>query len=177
MELSEQDILLIKQLIEESDFDELSLHIDGLSLEFSKEIYSPDKVKLQDDEPKPKKRNLKPLTLEDVHSESTQSSMQKDSDNFAKLVTEEDIISVDAPMLGTFYRSSRPGTPPFVEVGSLIKEDDTLCLIEVMKVFSAVKAKTKGEIVSIPVDNGTMVEYGQPLFLIKQKPSKNPASK
>ena len=79
-------------------------------------------------------------------------------------------------MLGTFYRSPRPGTPSFVEVGSLVNEDDTLCLIEVMKVFSAVKAKIKGEIVSIPVDNGTMVEYGQPLFLIKQQPNKNTAS-
>jgi len=176
MELSDQDILLIKQLIEESDFDELNLHIDGLSLEFSKDIYSSDNLKLQDDEPRSKRRNLKPPTLEDIQSESTQDSIQKDSSNFSKMVAEEDVISVDAPMLGTFYRSPRPGTPSFVEVGSLVNEDDTLCLIEVMKVFSAVKAKIKGEIVSIPVDNGTMVEYGQPLFLIKQQPNKNTAS-
>ena len=171
MELSEQDILLIKQLIEESAFDELSLHIDGLSLEFSKELHSPDRVKLQDDIVKPKRRNVPSPAPVDIQPESIEDFSQKDSANFSKLLAEEDTISVDAPMLGTFYRSPRPGTPPFVEVGSLVNTDDTLCLIEVMKVFSAVKAKIKGEIVSIPVDNGTMVEYGQPLFLIKQKPS------
>tara|TARA_B100001750_G_C15465884_1_gene576996 strand:- start:377 stop:907 length:531 start_codon:yes stop_codon:yes gene_type:complete len=173
MELSEQDILLIKQLIEESDFDELSLYIDGLSLEFSKDLHSSDKVTIQDDVPKPKQGNSPSAKPANVQLESTQDSIQKDSTSFSKVLTEEDTISVDAPMLGTFYRSPRPGTPPFVEIGSLVNEDDTLCLIEVMKVFSAVKAKIKGEIISIPVDNGTLVEYGQPLFLIKQKPSKN----
>ncbi|WP_151635726.1 acetyl-CoA carboxylase biotin carboxyl carrier protein [Noviherbaspirillum aerium] len=73
---------------------------------------------------------------------------------------------VKSPMVGTFYRASAPGNPAFVEVGATVKEGDTLCIIEAMKLLNEIDADASGVIKQILVENGQPVEYGQPLFVI-----------
>jgi acetyl-CoA carboxylase biotin carboxyl carrier protein len=73
---------------------------------------------------------------------------------------------VKSPMVGTFYRSSAPGAPAFVEVGSTVKEGDTLCIIEAMKLLNEIDADASGTVTKILVENGQPVEFGQPLFVI-----------
>jgi acetyl-CoA carboxylase biotin carboxyl carrier protein len=73
---------------------------------------------------------------------------------------------VKSPMVGTFYRSSAPGSAPFVDVGSSVKEGDTLCIIEAMKLLNEIDADASGVIKQILVENGQPVEFGQPLFII-----------
>jgi acetyl-CoA carboxylase biotin carboxyl carrier protein len=73
---------------------------------------------------------------------------------------------VKSPMVGTFYRSSAPGAPAFVDVGSTIKEGDTLCIIEAMKLLNEIDADISGTVTKILVENGQPVEFGQPLFVI-----------
>lgn len=73
---------------------------------------------------------------------------------------------VKSPMVGTFYRASSPGNPPFVEVGATVKEGDTLCIIEAMKLLNEIDADVSGVIKQILVENGQPVEFGQPLFVI-----------
>ena len=73
---------------------------------------------------------------------------------------------VKSPMVGTFYRAAAPGTPPFVEVGATVKEGDTLCIIEAMKLLNEIDADASGVIQQILVENGQPVEFGQPLFVI-----------
>ena len=73
---------------------------------------------------------------------------------------------VKSPMVGTFYRSSAPGSPAFVEVGSTIKEGDTLCIIEAMKLLNEIDSDVTGVVTKILVENGQPVEFGQPLFVI-----------
>lgn len=73
---------------------------------------------------------------------------------------------VKSPMVGTFYRSSAPGSPPFIEIGSSVKEGDTLCIIEAMKLLNEIDADASGTIRQILVENGQAVEFGQPLFII-----------
>jgi acetyl-CoA carboxylase biotin carboxyl carrier protein len=73
---------------------------------------------------------------------------------------------IKSPMVGTFYRSSAPGSPAFVEVGSAIKEGDTLCIIEAMKLLNEIDAEVSGVVSKILVENGQPVEFGQPLFVI-----------
>jgi acetyl-CoA carboxylase biotin carboxyl carrier protein len=73
---------------------------------------------------------------------------------------------VKSPMVGTFYRSSAPGSPAFVEVGSSIKEGDTLCIIEAMKLLNEIDSDVSGVVTKILVENGQPVEFGQPLFVI-----------
>lgn len=73
---------------------------------------------------------------------------------------------VKSPMVGTFYRSSAPGSPAFVDVGSNIKEGDTLCIIEAMKLLNEIDSDVSGVVTKILVENGQPVEFGQPLFVI-----------
>lgn len=75
-------------------------------------------------------------------------------------------VIIAAPNIGTFYRSPKPGSAPYVEVGDAIVVGDELCLIEVMKLFTALKSDKAGRIHSILVEDGIMVEGGQPLFVV-----------
>jgi len=82
---------------------------------------------------------------------------------------EERIVEITAPSVGTFYKSSEPGAEAFVEVGSVVKENTIVCILEAMKLFTEIEAEVSGEIVEILVKDGDFVEYGQPLFKVKTK--------
>ncbi len=73
---------------------------------------------------------------------------------------------VKSPMVGTFYRASSPGAKSFVEVGSVVKEGEPICIIEAMKILNEIEADASGTITQILVDNGQAVEFGQPMFVI-----------
>ena len=73
---------------------------------------------------------------------------------------------VKAPMVGTFYRSPSPDAKPFIEVGQAVKEGDTICIIEAMKLMNEIEADASGVVKAILVENGQPVEYGQPLFIL-----------
>ena len=74
---------------------------------------------------------------------------------------------VKSPMVGTFYRSSSPGAKSYVEVGSQVKEGDTICIIEAMKILNEIEADKSGTVVQMLCDNGQAVEYGQSLYVIE----------
>ena len=74
--------------------------------------------------------------------------------------------TVKAPMVGTFYRAGAPGAKPFVEVGQSVKEGDTLCIIEAMKLMNEIESDATGVVKAILVENGQPVEFGQPMFVI-----------
>ncbi|MFZ2393363.1 acetyl-CoA carboxylase biotin carboxyl carrier protein [Rhodoferax sp.] len=74
--------------------------------------------------------------------------------------------TVKSPMVGTLYRSASPGAKSFVEVGDVVKEGQTLCIIEAMKILNEIESDKSGTVRRILVDNGQAVEYGQPLFII-----------
>ena len=75
---------------------------------------------------------------------------------------------VTAPMVGTFYSGPAPGAKPFVEIGTEVKPGDTLCVIEAMKMMNQIESEFAGRVVSILVENGSPVEFGQPLFVIEE---------
>ena len=75
--------------------------------------------------------------------------------------------AIKSPMVGTFYRSSSPGSNAFVDIGSLVKEGDTVCIIEAMKILNEIEADKSGTVTKILSENGQAVEYGQPLFMIE----------
>ncbi len=76
-------------------------------------------------------------------------------------------LTIEAPMVGTFYRAPSPGAEPYVREGDAIKGGQILCIIEAMKLMNEIEAKVSGRIVKVLVDNGLAVEYGQPLFLVE----------
>ena len=75
--------------------------------------------------------------------------------------------AVKSPMVGTFYRSASPGAKAFIEIGSMVKEGETVCIIEAMKILNEIEADKSGTITKVLCENGQAVEYGQPLFLIE----------
>jgi acetyl-CoA carboxylase biotin carboxyl carrier protein len=75
--------------------------------------------------------------------------------------------AVKSPMVGTFYRSSSPGAAPFIQIGSVVKEGDTLCIIEAMKILNEIESDKSGTVTQILCENGQAVEYGQPLFIVE----------
>jgi acetyl-CoA carboxylase biotin carboxyl carrier protein len=85
----------------------------------------------------------------------------------APVLEPEVIHAVKSPMVGTFYRSATPGAKPFVEVGDTIKQGETLCIIEAMKILNEIESDKSGTVTKILCDNGQAVEYGQPLYLIE----------
>jgi acetyl-CoA carboxylase biotin carboxyl carrier protein len=78
-----------------------------------------------------------------------------------------ELAVVKSPIVGTFYRSAEPGAAPFVEVGQHVKKDEVLCIIEAMKLMNEITSEYDGEIVSVYVENGKPVQYGERLFAIK----------
>ena len=91
-------------------------------------------------------------------AEQPAAAASRASDNLHKIIS---------PMVGTFYRSSSPGSAPFVSTGDKINEKSVVCIVEAMKLMNEIEAEVRGEIVEILVENGQLVEYGQPLFLVK----------
>ena len=75
--------------------------------------------------------------------------------------------AVKSPMVGTFYRSASPGAKAYVEIGSVVKEGETICIIEAMKILNEIEADKSGTVTKILCDNGQAVEYGQPMFMIE----------
>jgi acetyl-CoA carboxylase biotin carboxyl carrier protein len=84
----------------------------------------------------------------------------------APVVAEDPGHTVKSPMVGTFYRSASPGAAPFVQIGSQVKEGETICIIEAMKILNEIEADKSGTIRQILCENGQAVEYGQALFVI-----------
>ena len=82
---------------------------------------------------------------------------------------EIELAVVKSPIVGTFYRSSEPSAPPFVEVGASVKKGDVLCIIEAMKLMNEIDSEYEGEIVNVYVESGQLVQYGERLFAIRTK--------
>jgi len=76
------------------------------------------------------------------------------------------LLTVEAPMVGTFYRSPKPDAPPFVTEGDVVKEGQVICIVEAMKLMNEIESKVAGRIAKVVVENGQPVEFGQPLFLV-----------
>ncbi|MGJ5650670.1 acetyl-CoA carboxylase biotin carboxyl carrier protein [Staphylococcus warneri] len=96
-----------------------------------------------------------------------QSAPQVSEDTQSQEVVADKYETINAPMVGTFYKSPSPEEGAYVQVGDKVSNDTTVCILEAMKLFNEIQAEISGEIVEILVEDGQMVEYGQPLFKVK----------
>ena len=107
------------------------------------------------------------INKDDLVTEKKPESFDKKSDSIKEEGnTNEKLIAVKAPIIGTFYRKPSPDKDAFVEIGKVVKEGDVLCVIEAMKLFNEIESEVSGKIVEILVDDSSPVEFEQPLFLI-----------
>ncbi|GIV27916.1 MAG: acetyl-CoA carboxylase biotin carboxyl carrier protein subunit [Bacteroidia bacterium] len=109
-----------------------------------------------------------PTTTPPIAEATNNKSESKPADNKPsnEVADEKKYHVVKSPMIGTFYRSSAPDKPPFVNIGDIVEVGQPLCIIEAMKLFNEIESDVKGRVVKILVENATPVEYDQPLFLI-----------
>ena len=85
-------------------------------------------------------------------------------------VADPDLIAVTSPFVGTFYRAASPESANFVEVGSIVRKGQTLCIVEAMKLMNEIECEHAGSVVEVLVENGKSVEYGQKLFMLRKAP-------
>ena len=157
MELTHDDVKKILEIIDSAEhLDELDLVYGGFHLRVQRGAASVP-APLQ---PRPRRPALaRPSTK--APAETASRPMAE-----TKYTLGPGEIPIRAPMLGTFYRSPAPGAPPFVEVGQRVQADDTVCLIEVMKLFSSIKAGVAGVVKQILPANGELVEFNELLIVI-----------
>lgn len=159
MELTEDDVLEILNLIEKSDFDYFELEVGDLKLTVAKGGYVPATAG-ESSAP----ATAAPAAAVEASVAAPQTEPEAAQESAA---IPEGLVAINAPMVGTFYIAPDPESPPFVEKGARIDEDTTVGLIEVMKVFSAVRAGVNGVIEEILIENAGAIEYGQALFLVR----------
>ncbi len=159
MELSEDDVLHILKLIDESKFDYFQLEVGELKITVSK------------GDPIPLGNAAQPAAISAAPAAAPKPAPAAPPVAAAAAPKAAAIpaghLAVTAPILGTFYVAPEPGAPPFVTVGQQVTEDMTCGLIEVMKVFNSVRAGVKGTIVEVVAANGSFVEFGQALIIVK----------
>lgn len=143
MSLSAADIAEILRLVDASDFDELSLEFEGLKLSFKRGDPAAS-VPCEAAPPQP--------------AASAPAAIAAPAD--------PNTLAVLAPMLGTFYRASKPGAPPFVTEGSVVSEDTIVGIIEVMKLMNTVRASVRGTVTEILARDGDLVEFGDVLLRV-----------
>jgi acetyl-CoA carboxylase biotin carboxyl carrier protein len=166
MELTEDDVLHILKLIDESKFDYFQLEVGELKITVSKgepiPLAAPPRAEVA-------ARPAPAPAAEPAKTAPAQTAPQPQgaTPGLEAKAAAEGLVPITAPLLGTFYVAPEPGAPPFVQVGAAITEDTTVGLIEVMKVFNSVRASVKGTIAQVVAQNGQFVEYGQTLFLVK----------
>ena len=163
MELSEDDVLHILKLIDESKFDYFQLEVGELKITVSKGEPIPLNSAPQQAAAAPAPAAPAVSPKPSAAAPATQAQPV----NVEARAAAEGLLTVTAPLLGTFYVAPEPGAPPFTQIGAHVTEDTTVGLIEVMKVFNSVRAGVKGTIVEAVAQNGQFVEYGQTLFLVK----------
>lgn len=159
MSLTEQEVLQILRLVQQSSYGELRLETGDLKLVVRKGACGGSA------EPEAEAAEARPIAKPAKAAGEPMRSPAPEA--MAVAPAPPGLIPIPSPLLGTFYRRPSPDASPFVEVGSFVEEDDTVCIIEVMKVFTSVKAGVRGHIAKIQAENLQMVEYGQPLFLVQ----------
>lgn len=162
MSLTYREVAEILKLIDASDCDELELEIEGVRLVVRRRGAARVE-ELSGITPSPEAASAGARARgENAGDDQTESDEVATADS-ARL---DGQLEVRAPMVGTFYRAPSPGEPPFVEKGDHVERGTPLCLIEVMKLFTTIESTLTGRVTEVLVDDTTLVEYGQPLFVI-----------
>ena len=168
--LKVQEIRELIKLVGQSNIDEFIYEHDGSKIKMKKNVAGevrtvqsigqPEKQVVVEDAPKA----VQPVVQE------TTAAVALEVVNESKpteTVDTSNLQKITSPMVGTFYESPSPDKDIYVKVGSKVTEDSIVCIVEAMKLFNEIEAEVNGEIVEVLVKNGQLVEYGQPLFLVK----------
>lgn len=138
-----QDLKKLIEFLKETDITELQIEKDGTKIRLKRGKFIQVEAPKEEAIPAPREEVLTP-------PEESQR-----------------LITIKAPLVGTFYRASSPDGSPFVEVGDKVKKGQVLCIIEAMKLMNEIESEVDGTLVKVLVENAQPIEYGEPLFLIE----------
>lgn len=162
--LKVQEIRELIKLVDQSNIDEFVYEHEGSKIRMKKnaqEVVTVSQARMQPTAEAvhiPKIVQQAAVEAEEKPAAGAQEAIQEISSNLHKIIS---------PMVGTFYQSSSPESESFVNVGAKVSKDSIVCIVEAMKLYNEIEAEVNGEIVEVLVKNGQLVEYGQPLFLVK----------
>ncbi|EEK77407.1 acetyl-CoA carboxylase, biotin carboxyl carrier protein [Bacillus cereus] len=157
-----QEVRELIKLIDSSNIDEFEYKKDGTTIKMKKR--GNEVVAMQ---APAAKQVMQPVAPVEVETTVAAAQVEAPKQEETKAIQNENLHKITSPMVGTFYASSSPDTPAYVSVGDRVSKDSIVCIVEAMKLFNEIDADVEGEIVEILVNNGQLVEYGQPLFLVK----------
>ncbi len=162
MELKEiQDIL---KLVNKTNLTEVEIEKEGFKLKIRRKapesnvIYTTQATAPITQQPMPTRQVIADTGSKSQEIPQTESVTEPDSQN---------VFSFRSPMIGTFYRSSSPDSPPFIKVGDIVQKGQVMCIIEAMKLFNEIESEVEGKVVKVLLEDAQPVEYDQPLFLIE----------
>jgi len=163
------DLNQLKQLLDlvrDHEFSEFEIENDGLRVRIRKDGHVAHAVSVA---PIAAGAAVAPVPPPSAPAAAAASSAAPPAPADAAPDDEIELAVVKSPIVGTFYRSSEPGTAPFVEVGSTVKKGDVLCIIEAMKLMNEIDSEYDGEVMNVYVENGQPVQYGERLFAIRTR--------
>jgi acetyl-CoA carboxylase biotin carboxyl carrier protein len=166
MELTEDDVLEILKLFEQSKFDFLQLQQGDRQITVSKAGYVPGSANLSQPSPQPV-RGAPPASERPAVPAVARAPGAAAPVSAGDAAIPEGLVPIASPMVGKFYAAASPSDPPYVQEGSVVAAGATVGLVEVMKVFASIKTDIAGTIERVLVANGQFVEFGQPLFLVR----------
>jgi acetyl-CoA carboxylase biotin carboxyl carrier protein len=157
-----QEIRELIKLVDQSSIDEFVYEEDGAKVKMKKR----SNITYVQQEPLAVQQ---PAAAAQPVASQTAAPKEQAANNAAESEPSVDstLHKITSPMVGTFYQSPSPDADPYVKVGSKVQKDTVVCIIEAMKLFNEIEAEVDGEIVEVLVKDGQLVEYGQPLFLVK----------
>ncbi len=157
--LNMEELRELADLVNENGFTDFEFENEKIRVRLSKNIVVPTQQVVQP-VPAPVAQSATPA----------QATAETESSKADEQTTEADdgLHKITSPIVGTFYRSPAPDKPPYVKEGDTVSPDSVVCIVEAMKLMNEIQAEVSGEIVKVYVENAQPVEYGQPLFGIKQ---------
>ncbi|TYS68152.1 acetyl-CoA carboxylase biotin carboxyl carrier protein [Sutcliffiella horikoshii] len=166
-----QEIREIIKLIDQSNIDEFTYENEGSKINMKKNaaqtVVSTQQVAAPALQAAPQQQTqAAPQAQAPVQQADTPAAEAK-QETAAPKQEDANLHKITSPMVGTFYASPSPDQAAYVQEGDKVGENSVVCIVEAMKLFNEIEAEVKGEIVEVLVDNGQLVEYGQPLFLVK----------
>lgn len=157
MGINLEEIRELLQLVEKADVSEFHVENEGIKITIKKTAEAPVMAAAPPLQVMP---NVQHISAEVQSQEAVPS-------NAAVEVEDSNLHKIVSPMVGTFYRAAQPEAEPFIKEGETVHTSSTVCIIEAMKLMNEIDAEVNGKIEKILVENGQLVEYGQPLFLVR----------
>lgn len=162
-----KEVKEIIQIVEDANIEELEIEREGMKIKVKKTASSQSGVQGIGAHMTVIPAPAQPSHISHPGPVAPEIKSEKPKETTEAKPEDKNFVSIVSPMVGTFYRASSPDASPYVEVGSLVKKNQVVCIVEAMKLMNEIESEFEGKIVKILVENGQAVEFGQALFQVE----------